>query len=144
MEEQNRAAIGRSHLPKLRPETLIIRIALAASFPRQPIDLLRTGLDALFSLQLQIKLHSLLQPLASRLIALARSGTTAELEKHDGNSEEDEKAENVRDRKVMEVKSGAREKERERVKDIGEVGGDEESNGEEDEDEYEEVESSGR
>lgn len=139
MEEQDGAAIGGSHLPKLGPEALVVRIALAASFPRQPVDLLGAGLDALLRLQLQVKLHGLLQPLASRLVTLARSGAAAELDEHDGHGEEDEEAENVRGLEVV-VKRGAREEDREGVEDVGEVGGEEEGAGEEDENEYEEVE----
>lgn len=141
MEEQNRTAIRRSHLPQLRPETLVIRIPFASTFPRQPIDLLRTILDALFSLQLQIELHSLLQSFASGLITLPGSGTTTELEEDDGEGEGDEEAEDVREREVVEVEGGGGEEDGEGVEEVGEVGGDEECSGEEDEDEYEEVES---
>lgn len=141
MEEQNRTAICRSHLPKLRPKALIIRIPFAPTFPWQPIDLLRTALDALFSLQLQIKLHSFFQPSTSRLITLTGSGTAAELQEHDGDGKGDDKADNIRERKVVEMEGRVREKNGEGVEDVGEVGGYEESSRKEDNDEYEKVES---
>ncbi|KAF4358887.1 hypothetical protein F8388_013691 [Cannabis sativa] len=49
-KQQDSAAIGRGHLPKLGPEALIIRVSFAPALPGQPIDLLRTILDSVFLL----------------------------------------------------------------------------------------------
>lgn len=116
-KEQDGTAIGRGHLPELGPEALIIRVSFAASFPRQPIDLLRASLDGVLILQFQIELHGLLQALTARLIALARSDAAAELDEDDGEGEKGEEADNVRELEVvaMEVEGegGRGEEERE-------------------------------
>uniref|UniRef100_A0A2P2MXX8 Uncharacterized protein MANES_15G022200 n=1 Tax=Rhizophora mucronata TaxID=61149 RepID=A0A2P2MXX8_RHIMU len=113
-EKQNRPTIGRSHLPQLGPQALIIRIPFTPTFPRQPIDLLGGGaarFHAVFSLELQIKLHGLLQTLASRLIAAAGSGATAEIGDEEGDEEEGNKAKNVRRRREAEEEEVERDRE---------------------------------
>lgn len=140
-KEQNRASVRRRHLPELRPEALVVRIGLAAALPRQPVDLLGGRPDRLLVLQFQIELHGLLQALASRPVALARSGAEAELGGEDAGGEEEEEAEEVGEVEVVEMEGGGGEEEREGIEDVGEVGGEEEGAGEEDEDEDEEVES---
>lgn len=84
---------------------------------------------------MQIEFHGLLQPLASLPLTLARSRATAEFNENQRGDEEYEEADDVRDGDELEVRRGVREEERERVEDVGEVGGDEEGPGEEDEDE---------
>ncbi|KAM0962902.1 hypothetical protein ACFX15_021498 [Malus domestica] len=141
-KQQHGTAIRRRHPPQLSPEALVIRIALAAALPRQPIDIFRPGLDTLLRLQLQIEFHGLLQALTSGPIALPGSNAAAELDYEQRGGEEGDEADDVGDGNVMEVdgEGGVREEEREGVEDVGKVRGDEEGPGEEDEDEDEEVE----
>lgn len=145
-EEQYRSAIRRRHLPELRPEALVVWIGLAAALPRQPVDLLGRAPDGLLILQFQIELHRLLQSLASRPVALARSRPEAELGGEDAGGEENDEAEEVGEVEldVVDMEGGGREEERKGVEDVGKIGGEEEGAGEEDEDEDEEVESGRR
>lgn len=112
-KEQNRASVRGRHLPELRPEALVVRIGLAAALPRQPVDLLGGRPDRLLVLQFQIELHGLLQALASRPVALARSGAEAELGGEDAGGEEEEEAEEVGEVEVVEMEGGGGEEERE-------------------------------
>lgn len=90
-EQQNRPAIRRRHLPQFRPQALVIRIRLTPTLPRQHIDLLGRGFQALLRLQLQIELHRFLQTLASRVITFPRPIAAAELNCHDEHRKEHQK-----------------------------------------------------
>lgn len=134
-KQQNGAAIGGCHLSQLRPETLVIGIALAPALPRQLIDIFRPGLHTLLGLQLQIEFHGFLQTLAPRPVALSRSSATAKFDYEQRDGKKSDEADDIRDRNVVEVNARVGEEEREGIEDVGEVGGDEEGPGEEDEDE---------
>lgn len=134
-EEKNSTAVGRRHLPQLSSKALIIRISFSATFPRQSINNVirrRRRFEAILSLQLQIKLQSLLQAFTLRVIALARSeaegaAAAANLEGDGDEGEGEEEAEEVKEGELVEER-GVREEERgeeerERVEDVGEVGG---------------------
>ncbi|PON80184.1 hypothetical protein PanWU01x14_006340 [Parasponia andersonii] len=106
-KQQDSTAIRRGHLPELGPKALVVGVRLGASLPRQPIDLFRGGgLDGVLILQFQIELHGLLQALASRLIALARSGAAAKADEEDGEAEEGDEADYVRELEVEAVEGG--------------------------------------
>ena len=120
-KQQHGTAIRRPHPPQLSPEALVIRIALAAALPRQPIDIFRPGLDTILRLQLQIEFHGLLQALTSWPIALPGSNAEAELDYEQRGGEEGDEADDVEDGNVVEVEGGVREEEREGVEDVGEV-----------------------
>lgn len=130
-KEQEGTTIGWSHLPKLRPEALVIRVPFTPTFPRKLIKFTRTGTEPL---NLQIELGGVLEAPATGPLALAGSGAAAEL----GGGEEEEEGEEVREGE------GGREEEGEGVEDVGEIGGEEEGAGEEDKEEDQEVQGGGR
>ena len=139
-EKQDSPAINGSHPPKLSSQTLVIRIPLAPSFPRQPIDLLapsRSRSNAILRLYLQIKLHGLLQPFAPRVPTFSRSRPAAQVEEGDGGGEEEGEGEEVGGGgDGGEIGGGeVGGEEGEGVEEVGEVGGEEEGGGEEDEEE---------
>lgn len=77
-KQQNSTPTWGSHIPELRPEALIIGVALSPTLPRQPINLVRPSPDTLLRLQLQIEFHRFLEAFASRLATLAGSSAAAE------------------------------------------------------------------
>ncbi|KAK2980461.1 hypothetical protein RJ640_028869 [Escallonia rubra] len=100
-EQQHGAAIGGRHLPQLGPETLVVGVHLAPSLPRQTVDLPHRGgarSQRLLLLQLQVKLHRLLHPLAPDLAALSGLPAAADLEGENCGEEEDDEGEEVGDR----------------------------------------------
>lgn len=134
-KEQEGTTIGWSHLPKLRPEALVIRVPFTPTFPRKLIKFTRTGTEPL---NLQIELGGVLEAPATGPLALAGSGAAAELGGGEGGGEEEEEGEEVREGE------GGREEEGEGVEDVGEIGGEEEGAGEEDKEEDQEVQGGGR
>lgn len=120
-KEQNSSAIGWCHLPQLGPQALIIRVGLTTSLPRQFINLLRPTLDTLLRLQLQIKLHSLLQPFTSRLRAFPRSSATTNLKHTNSHTEKQQEPNNKRKGKLRELRGRMRQENRQRVENVREV-----------------------
>lgn len=146
-EQQHGPPVGRRHLPQLSPQTLVIRVPLTPPLPRQLVDLPHRPRppsrrsQTLLRLQLQVKLHRLFKPFAPGVLALSGSKPAADLEGEDGGEEEEGEAEEVEGGGggEREREGGEWGEEREGVEDVGEVGGEEEGAGEEDEDEDEEV-----
>lgn len=126
-EKQNSSAIGWCHLPQLRPQTLIIRIGLTTSLPRQFINLLRPTLHTLLRLQLQIELHSFFQPFTSRLSAFPRSSPTTNLKHTNSETKEQQKSSNKRKGKLRKLGGGMRQENRQRVENVREIWGYKES-----------------
>lgn len=93
-EEQHRAAIGRRHLPQLRAEALVVRVIVAAAFPRERIHIPHRLIHVadpqqVLPLQQQIELHPLLQPPAAGAAAQPRAVAAADLEEADEGEEGD-------------------------------------------------------
>lgn len=93
-EEQHSSAIWRRHLPQLRAEALVVRVIVAAAFPRERIHISHCLIpiaypQQLLPLQEQIELQSLLQPPAAGAAAPPRAVAAADLEETDKCEEGD-------------------------------------------------------
>lgn len=157
-KEEHSSAIRWGHLPQLRAQAFVIRVILAAPFPRQLVHIFYRLIpiataQQLLSLKLQIELHRLLQPPAPFPLAPPRSVAAADLEENhkphergDEQREEDQLGLRIGGEMVVEMRDYGGERgqyEREGLEEVGEAGDDQEGAGEEDEDEDEEVEGRG-